>query len=82
MNSKDFRNERLETAIREENITTIDFSEFSYIETISEGSFGLVVKAKWKNFTIVLKSLKVNEILNANATRMFLREVVFLFHNS
>ncbi|CAG8752635.1 18419_t:CDS:2, partial [Dentiscutata erythropus] len=78
--SKDYRNERLETSIREENIPTIEFSEFSNQETIGEGSFGLVVKAQWKErgFAIVLKSMKVNEILDARATRMFIRELKVL----
>jgi mitogen-activated protein kinase kinase kinase 9 len=51
----------------------IDFSEITLEKQISEGGYGIIYKAKWRESIVALKMFKI-EGMNENHIRDFLSE--------
>ena len=66
----------LEEQIKENNIKSFNYVEFSRIEQVGEGGFGNVHKAYWKNrrMTVTLKILKIKSVSDESICE-FVREV-------
>ena len=60
----------LETSIANESLEYFEYSEFSDMQLIGEGSFANILRANWKNSNIIV-ALKV-----FNTRKSILKEVV------
>ncbi|GBB84214.1 hypothetical protein RclHR1_10830005 [Rhizophagus clarus] len=70
-------NEWIDTKIKDGNIDYTEYSEFSDVEKIGEGGFGIVKSAKWKNYgiKIALKTLINNSSVDENSMNEFVKEL-------
>ncbi len=69
--------EWFKTSINSKNIKYFDYNEFTEHKIISEGGFGIVKSAEWKNrgIKVALKSLKTSETIDENVFKKFVTEV-------
>lgn len=65
----------------DENINYFEYNNFSDIEKIDEGGFGIVNRANWIDggINVALKSLLNNSTIDENRKENFLREVFNYF---
>lgn len=65
----------------DENINYFEYNNFSDIEKIDEGGFGIVSRANWIDggINVALKSLLNNSTIDENKKESFLREVFNYF---
>jgi serine/threonine protein kinase len=70
-----YYNNWLKESINNENLNYYEYSEFKHLEEIGSGSFGTVVRAKWKNSEnfFALKTLKYN---NNETLKELVNEVI------
>ena len=72
-------NEWIDIKIKDGDINYFEYSEFSNLEKVGEGAYGIVNKADWRNggIKIALKILKSNSTINKDNLNKFLKEVIF-----
>ncbi|KAF0408014.1 kinase-like protein [Gigaspora margarita] len=72
--------ELIENAINREDIKSYDYTEFSALEKIGAGGYGVVYKSEWKNrgLTIALKKLKNIPLNEEEAIQKFVKELKHL----
>lgn len=68
-----FRNE-LEVTRTVSNNYEIDFSELRQLKKISEGAFGNIYKANWRETVVAVKMIK-KEYLNSEVVKDFLSKL-------
>lgn len=70
---KKFRNE-LEVTRTVSNNYEIDFNELKQLKKISEGAFGIIFKANWRETIVAAKMVK-KEYLNSEVIKDFLSKL-------
>jgi serine/threonine protein kinase len=73
-------NEWIDTKIRDDDINYFEYDEFSNVEKVGNGAFGIVKRADWKScgIKVALKILANNPSINEDNMNKFLKEVVII----
>ena len=70
-------NEWIDKKIKDGDIHYFEYNEFSNLEEVGQGAFGVVYRADWKNcgVKVALKTLKIRTY-NHSINDKFLKEVI------
>ena len=70
--------EWIDTKVKNGYIECFEYNNFSNLETIGKGGFGVVKRADWNDggIKVALKSLLNNPTIDENEMKNFLREVL------
>ena len=71
-------NEWIDTKIKDGDIIYFEYNEFSNVEKIGEGAFGIVNRADWKRcgIRVALKILANNSSIDEDNMNKFVKEVL------
>ncbi|CAB4433176.1 unnamed protein product [Rhizophagus irregularis] len=71
-------NEWIDMKIKDGNIDYVEYSEFSNVEKVGEGAFGIVNSAYWRScgIKIAIKALINNSSVDENIMDEFVKEVI------
>jgi hypothetical protein len=74
-------NKWIDKKIKDDDINYFEYDDFSNVEKVDRGAFGIVNKAYWKScgITIALKFLAGNSSFNEDNMNKFLKEVIIHF---
>lgn len=74
-------NEWIDMKIKDSDINYFEYDEFTNIEKVGEGAFGIVNRADWKNgeIKVALKVLTRHSTVDENNMKKFLKEVTEVF---
>lgn len=74
-------NEWIDLKIKDGDINYFEYDEFTNIEKVGEGAFGIVNRADWKSgeIKVALKVLTRHSTVGENNMKKFLKEVTEVF---
>jgi hypothetical protein len=77
-------NEWIETKIKDGDINYFEYEEFTNMEKVGEGAFGVVNRADWKSgeIKVALKVLTRHSTVDEHNMKKFLKEVMNVFKNN
>ena len=70
----------IDMKIRDNDIIYFEYNEFSNMERVGEGTFGIVNRADWNSYgiKIALKILSNNPSIDEDSMNKFLKEVIII----